>query len=398
MTKESIVQQLSPVGEEEIPVLPIEIMVEILSRLPIKALCKFRCVSKPWLSLISDPLLAKSHLKKTIRNDLLYYQRKRVIISSYNLYSLEYESIGKDGRFDENLVALELDYPLKDKPNGLAEFLPLKEDDEFAVIMNQDLQFCEIERNWVDILGSCNGLVCISPYEDTLYLFNPSTRESRRIPDTPSGLPANGYCVFGFGFDFVNDDYKVVRLGCGTVSVYSLRTDSWRMVCHFPYYDNVRKSGVLLNGAIHWMTCYGDGADLKCVVAAFSLEKEVFLEMLAPNIVKYSFEFVLGVLNGCLCVLHNHHQMHDDFWVMTEYGVGESWTKLTLSLSYNCMKPLCLVQNGEALLQVDGKLLLYNLENDSYRYLVVDGIPAEDGFDANTYLETLVSPNSFCWT
>ncbi|TYJ17648.1 hypothetical protein E1A91_A09G066900v1 [Gossypium mustelinum] len=409
MNKERRIQQQSPV-EAEIPLLPQEIMVEILSRLPVKSLCQFRCVSKQWLSLISDPLLAKSHLKKTVSNDSFYSQRKRVIISSHNLYSLEYESIGRSGRFDENLVALELDYPLKDKPNGLAELLDSARDgflycerseegnDEFPVMVKLNLPFCVNQRNWVDILGSCNGLVCIAPDEDTLFLFNPSTRESKRIPDPPSGFVPNGWSVYGFGYDFVNDDYKVVKVGCGTVCVYSLRTDSWRIVCSFPYVDNVSESGVLLNGTIHWMVSFEDGVDCRCVVAAFSLEEEVFSDMPAPDIVDTSFEFVVGVLNGCLCVLHSRNQMHNDFWVMTEYGVGESWTKLTLSLSYICMKPLCLAQNREALLDVDGKLLLYNLEDDSYRYLVVDGIPAGDGFEADTYLETLVSPNGFCRT
>ncbi|XVF38570.1 hypothetical protein REPUB_Repub20aG0113500 [Reevesia pubescens] len=409
MKKERIIQQLPAAGEDEeaeIPALPQEIIVEILSRLPIKSLCQFRCVSKLWLSLISDPLLAKSHLKQTIKNDYFYSQRKRVIISSHNLYSLEYESIGKDGSFDENLVALELDYPLKDKPNGLTELLDSakdgfvycerSEDDEFPVMVKLNLPCCVNPRNWVDILGSCNGLVCIAPDEDTLFLLNPSTRESKRIPDPPSGFASNGLSVYGFGFDFVNDDYKVVKLGCRTVCVYSLRTDSWRKVGSFPFDDNAYESGVLLNGAIHWMASRGDGADYECVVTAFSLEEEVFSDMPAPDIVDTSFEFVVGVLNGCLCVLHSRSQMHDDFWVMTKYGVSESWTKLTLSFSYICMKPLCLAQNGEALLEVDGKLLLYNLEDDSYRYLVVHGIPAGDGFEADTYLESLVSPNSFC--
>nr|KJB34581.1 hypothetical protein B456_006G073700 [Gossypium raimondii] len=63
------------------------------------------------------------------------------------------------------------------------------------------------------------------------------------------------------------------------------------------------------------------------------------------------------------------------------------WYILSLSLSYVCMKPLCLAQNGEALLNVDGKT-----------YLVVDVIQTGDGFVADTDLETLVLPNGFCQT
>ncbi|MBA0780131.1 hypothetical protein Gotri_004271, partial [Gossypium trilobum] len=96
---------------------------------------------------------------------------KRVIISSNNLYSLEYESIGRNCSFDENLVALELDYPLKDRPNGLAELLDYGRD---------GFMYCER-----------------------------SEEESKRILDPPSNFVPNDWSVYGFGFNFVKDDYKV---------------------------------------------------------------------------------------------------------------------------------------------------------------------------------------------
>ena len=42
--------------------LPRELIVDILSRLPVKTLCRFKCVLKPWRSLISDPDFVKTHL------------------------------------------------------------------------------------------------------------------------------------------------------------------------------------------------------------------------------------------------------------------------------------------------------------------------------------------------
>ncbi|XP_022679970.1 uncharacterized protein LOC111256353 [Setaria italica] len=39
--------------------LPDDPLVEILSRVPVKSLCRFKCVSKAWRDLIADPLHRK---------------------------------------------------------------------------------------------------------------------------------------------------------------------------------------------------------------------------------------------------------------------------------------------------------------------------------------------------
>ncbi|GMP76916.1 hypothetical protein CsSME_00033387 [Camellia sinensis var. sinensis] len=49
-----------------------EIIIEILSRLPITTLCRFRSVSKPLLSLISNPHFIKTHLI-LLSNSLDFY-------------------------------------------------------------------------------------------------------------------------------------------------------------------------------------------------------------------------------------------------------------------------------------------------------------------------------------
>jgi hypothetical protein len=40
--------------------LPEGPLAEILSRVPYMSLCRFKCVSKPWLALCSDPDIRKS--------------------------------------------------------------------------------------------------------------------------------------------------------------------------------------------------------------------------------------------------------------------------------------------------------------------------------------------------
>uniref|UniRef100_M1D3C3 S haplotype-specific F-box protein n=1 Tax=Solanum tuberosum TaxID=4113 RepID=M1D3C3_SOLTU len=58
-------------AESTISVLPHEIIIEILLKVPPKSLLKFMCVSKSWLELISSTKFIKNHLKLTA-NDKEY--------------------------------------------------------------------------------------------------------------------------------------------------------------------------------------------------------------------------------------------------------------------------------------------------------------------------------------
>jgi hypothetical protein len=47
------------------PYLPSELIVEILLRLPVKSLIRFKSICKPWFSLISQHNFANSHFQIT---------------------------------------------------------------------------------------------------------------------------------------------------------------------------------------------------------------------------------------------------------------------------------------------------------------------------------------------
>lgn len=63
------------------------------------------------------------------------------------------------------------------------------------------------------VVGTCNGLVCLADdlmcYAFVLVIWNPSVRKYVTLPNPLGGY---GCGSFGFGYDSLTNDYKVVKL------------------------------------------------------------------------------------------------------------------------------------------------------------------------------------------
>ncbi|XP_059629350.1 F-box/kelch-repeat protein At3g06240-like [Cornus florida] len=365
-----------------------EVMIDILSRLPAKSLCRFKCVSKSWFALISSPHFAKTHLNRSINNKC---ERLFLISDSPDsLYSIDCT----EASINDAVIATKLDFPK---------------------IEHQEL------LNY--ILASCNGLLLVSDEEDTKFLLNPSTRESKKVPNFLFVVDSSTRCcMYGFGYDSAADTMLkililimimimmmmmmmmilmivmmimiMVTMNHSCLSPKTVkRIVQIHLIQDFPYNHSslMPNSGVFVNGSIHWLTfkCL----DESLVIAAFDVSDEKFRDILAPS----SFEECnissdLGVLGGCLCKLICDSDSQADLWVMKEYGVTESWTKFTISLPTYNVEPLCLLPDREILLEMDGdKLVAYNAKEKRLRYIMVHGMPTT--FDAvMSYVESIVSP------
>ncbi|XP_010546888.1 PREDICTED: F-box/kelch-repeat protein At3g06240-like [Tarenaya hassleriana] len=320
--------------------LPPEMIREILLRLPAKPIARSRCVSKLFRSLSSDPAFAKIHLDLSLRNDAFPSRGSRLIVSfRRNAYTVDFDSIVDACDGIRDLGAIEIPEP--------------------PVISN--LVSSYYQDGWgVELVGSCNGLVCTTNEKDDVFLFNLTTGESKRIPGVLESLMSGSKGVriwgfrFGFGFDAITDDYKLVALVEGDVlnsCVYSLQTDSWKWVgdSRYEYYDDgIRDNGLLVNGAIHWVALRRE--DDQRVVVAFDLTTEQFKDMALPDEAKDCphelGRFELCKLNGRLCMVYSCWENHNDFWVMNEYGVASSWARVQISVSCSNMKPLCSAQHN----------------------------------------------------
>ncbi|XP_028123696.1 F-box protein CPR1-like [Camellia sinensis] len=157
------------------PNFPEEIIVEVLLRLPVKSLCQFRCVSKRWLSLISDHHFIKTHLNRSTNEP-----EQLILISNFSdFYSVDLKSF----QFRDDFVAVHLKFPPEQNPN-----------------------------RGVDIWGSCDGLLLMLDICFSCILVNPSTRESRKLPKSSFSESKFHLNSYGLGHDSSNDDYKVVRI------------------------------------------------------------------------------------------------------------------------------------------------------------------------------------------
>ncbi|KAM7523260.1 hypothetical protein LguiA_013162 [Lonicera macranthoides] len=132
------------------------------------------------------------------------------------------------------------------------------------------------------IVGSCNGLLCLIDTENYIFLWNPSTRKYRKSPISRIPLGGVEFVVFGFGYDDVRNDYKVVRMvqfygkdknsKNSEVSVYALKSDSLRGIGDFPYdFTYNRVSGVFASGDLYWAVSQNHREELKNLIAAFDL-------------------------------------------------------------------------------------------------------------------------------
>ncbi|PKI37398.1 hypothetical protein CRG98_042184 [Punica granatum] len=206
----------------------------------------------------------------------------------------------------------------------------------------------------VKLVGSCNGLLCLaSSFSLDFLLWNPLTNSRARLP-LPESLRRESVTVggrirtifswandtvFGFGYDSVKEDYKVViidhviREGYQDIRIYSSRRNSWRRFREERYKIHCLLSegrmGVYACNNLHWvMTRRSDSNETRLIVA-FDLRINNCREVPLPFYLGKDFWVDVAVLGGCLgMVVNSPRQTVSGVWIMREYGSRESWVKL----------------------------------------------------------------------
>ncbi|XP_051139152.1 F-box protein At3g07870-like [Andrographis paniculata] len=326
--------------------LPSEIIIDIISRLPVRSIIRCKRVCKSWLNLLNTPEFIESHHSKSTPGlAVLQYQLPEIF-----------------------LMLFEVEDEIEPEHHEL-HYIPITEFDVQA--------FMRLFHSIV-IQGSAKGLLLlreISQEPDSLYICNPITREYTKISSLETKKRYYPTVVtYGFGVSSLTGQYKVIRISHDRVldpdtqellsiprnecHIYALQTGSWRSIrSGEPMEYNCRSNGVLLNGSLHWFV-----KDLKgsFLISCLDLEREVFTTFSSPFHLPESQKSLveLAALEGSLCLCDNSSENEIVIWIMKEYGVEKSWSKeFVISKfpnhvgeTYETVHPIKIFKDGDILM------------------------------------------------
>ena len=120
--------------------LPDDIILKILSKLPAKAILRFKCVCKLWSNIVDSPSLANLHLNEGVEKPRLLW--------------------------------------LVSRPSSRVSNLLTYKDDERYLRINSVLFKKKSNSKYFSLVGSCNGILCFLndclPHDkEKAFLFNP---------------------------------------------------------------------------------------------------------------------------------------------------------------------------------------------------------------------------------
>ncbi|KAL1080287.1 hypothetical protein V6Z11_D10G283300 [Gossypium hirsutum] len=375
--------------------LPEALVMEILSKLPVKSLTRFNCVCKYWCSSFRTPHFISNNYQNNLENNNLNLLLSRCDGNTFQRY-----------------------------------FSQLSNEKYQNYIVKQNIHLPFFRNDLPYVYGACHGLLCLlDPLKDKAAIWNPSTREFKILP--PSSIQRPPYFSpfeetyltlddvsfdhASFGFDSKTDDYKVIRFVTLTfinseeqyphphfmyqVELYSLRSNSWQEIPCPDYKPTGTTLGNnYVDGICYWKTETGAYLDFRGLILSFDMGNEKFSILPIPEFVGSFPEYFVNLLvfNGSLGAIVYPTEGIDtsfDLWVTSE-GV---WTKqFNIKSISGVVRPLGFGKNGDLFLRdTNDEVLLFDASTQELKELQINTYLDHFRFtiSLHAYLESLVRIN-----
>ncbi|KAM5558982.1 hypothetical protein ABKV19_020570 [Rosa sericea] len=295
--------------------LPIDILINILLRLPAKSLCCTQCVCKTLLHIVEARSFA------TLVHLRLFSTSSDAVDEVPQLLLLNVAQDGDNG----SLITI--------SPSQIYDGNVLTKS-RHAIVSK--IASCRYDYNVGFVF--CNLFFFKDKKYDRgpCFLFNPLRGEVLMLPKSTVQVPPFRNMVFidwyGMGFDDITNTYKIVRVSgnahcCLVAQVYVLGTSSWKQISSVPP-CNLSTEKISAYGDLHWLINLSSIGGQICIVS-FDFKKEEFYLMPHPALRKpeYSILYLHFVnFRGSMAIVDTSSRTHIDIWVLKSYEKKE-WVR-----------------------------------------------------------------------